>query len=125
MPANSRENSELKLNTTYFTDNWDTTIGAQDHHKDLGIYMSSTGKFDYYIDELCKKVRKRIGWVCRTFYSRDLEFMRRIYISVIRPHIDYCSQVWAQCEGPSLDKIEKLQSFFTRLVPSIRDLSYH
>ena len=50
--------------------------------------------------------------------------MRRICIAVIRPHIDYCSQVWAESEGPFLDKIERLQSYFTRQVPEICDLSY-
>ena len=72
------KDQDLKLKTTHFTENWTKTSKAQNHHKDLGFYMSNTGKFDYYLDELCKKVRKRIGWVCRTFYSRHIEFMRRI-----------------------------------------------
>ena len=118
------KDQEIKNDTTYFTDDWESPIGAYSHHKDLGIYMSDSRKFDHHIDELCKKVRKRIGWICRTFFCRDISFMRRIYIAVIRPHIDYCSQVWAQSEGVALDRVEKLQADFTRLVPEIRELRY-
>ena len=50
--------------------------------------------------------------------------MRQMYISTIRPHIDYCSQLWGPGEGPLLDKLEKLQAYYTRLIPAIRDLPY-
>ena len=47
-----------------------------------------------------------------------------MWVSLIRPHIDYCSQLWAPQEGPLLDKIEKLQYDFTKLAPSVRNLEY-
>ena len=50
--------------------------------------------------------------------------MRQMYISTIRPHIDYCSQLWGPGEGPQLDKLEKLQAYYTRLIPAIRDMPY-
>ena len=93
-------------------------------HKDLGVLMSRSGDFKEHIDFVIKKVRKLIGWVCRTFSSRNISFMRQIYVSILRPHIDYCSQLWGPGEGPQLDRLEKLQSYFTRLVPSIRNLTY-
>ena len=95
-----------------------------DCHKDLGVIMDSDGTFNSHIDKLIKKVRKKIGWVLRSFYSRSIEFMRQIYISLIRPHLDYCAQLWAPSEGPSLDKIEKILYDFTKNVPDIRHMSY-
>ena len=99
-------------------------IDSLQSHKDLGVMMSADGTFSEHINCVIKKVKKRIGWLCRTFYSRDLQFMRQMYISVIRPHIDYCSQLWGPGEGPLLDRLERLQAYFTRLIPSIRSLSY-
>ena len=80
--------------------------------------------FKDHIENVIKKVRKTIGWVCQTFASRDVNFMRQIYVSVVRPHLDYCSQLWGPSEGPLLDRLEKTQSYFTRLIPSIRDKNY-
>ena len=50
--------------------------------------------------------------------------MRQMYVSAIRPHLDYCSQLWGPGEGPHLDKLEKLQAYYTRLIPEIRELAY-
>ena len=47
-----------------------------------------------------------------------------MWVSIIRPLIDYGSQVWSPTEGVMLDKIEKLQYDFTRLMPEIRNLPY-
>ena len=45
--------------------------------------MSDSGRFDYHVEELCKNVCKRIGWVCKTFYSRYINFVRRVCKVVI------------------------------------------
>ena len=47
-----------------------------------------------------------------------------MYCSLVRPHLDYCSQLWGPGEGPSLDRLEQVQSYFTRLVPGICHLDY-
>ena len=118
------KDQNLKNDTIYFSDEMAAPIDSLHSHKDLGVMMSADGTFSDHIESVIKKVRKRIGWLCRTFYSRDLQFMRQMYVSVIRPHIDYCSQLWGPGEGPHLDKLEKLQAYFTRLIPSIRSLTY-
>ena len=47
-----------------------------------------------------------------------------MWVAIIRPLIDYGSQVWSPTEGTILDKIEKLQYDYTRLIPEIRNLTY-
>ena len=65
-----------------------------------------------------------MGWIFRSFYSRKVEFMRQIFISLIRPHMDYCAQLWAPQEGPKLDKLEKIVYDFTKRVDGISHMSY-
>ena len=50
--------------------------------------------------------------------------MRSIYISLVRPSLDYCSQIWGPAKGPLMDKLEKTLKDFTKLCPDIRYLSY-
>ena len=47
-----------------------------------------------------------------------------MWVSLIRPHIDYCSQLWSPGEGPLLDSIERLQYDYTKLSPETRNLTY-
>ena len=44
--------------------------------------------------------------------------------SLVQPHIDYCSQLWAPGEGGELQKIEKLLKDFTSKIPEISHRTY-
>ena len=99
-------------------------ICPQEEHKDLGIKMSDIGNFDAHINGIIKKARQKIGWLCRSFRSRDITFMRKMYITYVRPQLEYCSVLWGPNEGPLMDKIEKVQSDFTKLVPVLKNKPY-
>ena len=99
-------------------------IESHENQRDLGIQMSNSGSFEFHIDSIIKKARQRIGWICRTFRHREAMFMRRMFITFVRPHLDYCSQLWSPNEGPLLDKIEKVLKDFTNLIPEIHHLEY-
>ena len=109
---------------SYFTGNMDHIIEESDDHRDLGVQISADGSFNVHIYNVIKKVRQKIGWMGRSFYSRDINFMRKLFTTVIRPNLDYCSQIWAPREGPLMDALEKVQKDFTRLIPELRHLSY-
>ena len=55
---------------------------------------------------------------------RSLPFMRKMYFSIVTQNLDYCLQLWSSGEGPALDRLEKVQSNFSKLIPSIRPLDY-
>ena len=44
------------------------------------------------------------------------EHLRRLYISLVTPHIDYCSTVWGLRQQSHTDKIRKLQNRATRVI---------
>ena len=108
--------SRLKEETEYFTGNYDELIERFSSLRDLGICMSEDATFTEHIENICRKVRQKCGWIYRTFYTRNPEFMRFIFNSLVQPHIDYCSQLWIPQEGPNLDKIEKLLRDFSRKI---------
>ena len=69
------ENTDLKENTLYFTDMMEEVITSAESHRDLGIQMSASGNFREHISNVISAARRRIGWICRTFYNRSLQFM--------------------------------------------------
>ena len=118
------QNDQIKNDTTYFSNNMNDVICPQEEHKDLGIKMSDSGNFEAHISGIIKKARQKIGWLCRSFRSRDINFMRKMYITYVRPQLEYCSVLWGPNEGPLMDKIEKVQSDYTKLVPALKSKSY-
>ena len=101
------QNEDLKNETEYFSGNYEEIIERKDSVRDLGVQLTDNGAFDEHIEKVCKKVRQKSGWIFRTFYSRNTLFLKQLFKSLIQPHIDYCSQLWAPLEGSNLEKIEK------------------
>jgi hypothetical protein len=117
-------NQEIKENTCYFNGDMEYIIAEVESCRDLGVTIENSAKFDLHIEQVCKKVRQKCGWVLRTFYSRDQQFLRHMFNTLIQPHIDYCSQLWTPEEGPQLDKVEKLLKNFTSKIPAVKELPY-
>ena len=118
------KDQDLKQNTVYFTGEMEHVIEQVENCRDLGVTLEDSAKFELHIENVCKKVRQKCGWVLRTFYSRDPRFLRHMFNTLIQPHIDYCSQLWAPPEGPAMDKIEGLLRSFSAKIPSVKHLPY-
>jgi hypothetical protein len=118
------KNVEIKENTSYFSGDTEEIIEEKESTRDLGIIMQNNACFDEQIDKVCKKVRQKSGWLFRTFYNRQSWFLRHMWNSLVQPHIDYCSQLWAPGEGAELEKIEKLLKDFTSKIPEISHMTY-
>ena len=65
-----------------------------------------------------------MGWILRTFNSRNKWFMRHMFKSLVLPHIDYSSQLWMPVDGTNIHSLEKLQSDFFKKIPDLRGMTY-
>ena len=113
------QNEDLKNETEYFSGNYEEIIERKDSVRDLGVQLTDDGAFVEHIEKVCKKVRQKSGWIFRTFYSRDTKFLKQLFKTLIQPHIDYCSQLWAPLEGPNLEKVEKTFEGFHEKNPRV------
>ena len=86
--------------------------------------MNDRGNFTDHIAHVCSKVTQKSSWVLRTFQSRNINFMKFMWKTLIQGHIDYCSQLYFPSQSSDLQKIEQLQKTFTKKIPSIRNLNY-
>ena len=118
------QNEELKEDTLYFTEDTGDIIERFDKLRDLGVILNEEATFSDHIQHVEKKVRQKIGWVLRTFYTRNAGFMKILYKSLIVPHVDYCSQLWMPIQATQIQSIEKLQKDFLNKIPAVRELNY-
>jgi len=52
------------------------------------------------------------------------DIMLRLYKSLIRPHLEYCTAAWSPHYCKDKELIERVQKRFTRMIPDLKDLSY-
>ena len=58
--------------------------------------MSNDARFEEHTEKVISKVRQKVGWLFRTFYTRRLDIMKQLWKTLIQCHIDYCSQLICQ-----------------------------
>ena len=95
-----------------------------DREKDLGVTITSDLKFSKQCIEAEKKAQRMLGYVKRQFGYRNKEIVLTLYNSLIRPHLEYAVQFWSPSLRKDIIRLERVQARATKLIPSIRHLSY-
>ena len=99
-----------------------------DSEKDLGVLVPQNWKWDQHINSVVKKATSISAWVLRTVISRSPEVMLQIYKTFIRPHLEYCVQLWSPLPAHGnwalIMAIENVQGQFTRAIDGVGLLTY-
>ena len=70
------------------------------------------------------KANKILGMLSRTFEYRDLELIKSLYTTFVRPHLEFAVAVWSPYLKGDIDVLERVQRRATKLVPSLKKLDY-
>ena len=99
-----------------------------DCEKDLGVYVSNDLSWDEHIYKSINKANSIVAWVDRSVICRSPEVMCNIYKTLIRPHLEYCVQLWSppprHGNWTLIMDLEAVQRRFTRLIEGFGLLQY-
>ena len=101
-----------------------TEIEEKVHIRDLGVSMSNSATFQNHINAISKASRMKLGWILRTFQTRDKLTMVTLWKALVVPVLDYCSQLWCPWEKGDIRTIEGVQRTFTNRITEISHLNY-
>ena len=103
-------------------------IKKTEQDKDLGALTSGTLLWNDQIESCLSKANQMLCWISRNLISRKKSLMLRVYKTLIRPHLEYCVQLWnpaAEHGNWSLIlRIESVQRRFTRMIEEVGLLPY-
>ena len=78
-----------------------------------------------HIKQLCSKVRKLIGMLYRQFYTwTDTSTLITIYLTCIRPHLEYTAQLWDPYNKKDIELLESVQKFACKVCLKCWDMDY-
>ena len=102
----------------------DVPVTQVSEEKDLGILIDNSLKFQNHINSQAKKANKMLGLIRRSFSFLDKDMFLCLYKSLVRPYLEYGSQVWSVIYKKEAVTLENVQRRATRPLPNIRNLSY-
>ena len=67
---------------------------------------------------------KALGLIKRTFKYFNAKSLPKLYKTYVRPHLEFCVQVWSPYLVGDIDALEKVQRRATKLIPGLSNLPY-
>ena len=102
----------------------DSPLSSIKHERDLGVWISSDLTFNKHVNEQCAQAHKMFGYIRRnTRTITSIKTRRTIYLSLIRSHLGYATQVWTPQSIELLLKLEKPQRRATKYILNLPFIS--
>jgi hypothetical protein len=92
--------------------------------RDLGLMVSSDLKWATQVEKATKAAKAMIAQIKNSFRYFDAELVRLLYVSLVRPHLEFAVPVWNPYMKKDIEKLENIQHRATRLAPKLRKKGY-
>ena len=93
--------------------------------KDLGVYVTPDTSPTVHISKVAAKANSLLGRIKKTFTCMDKEIFLSLYLTLVRPRMEYAVQGWSPYKIKDINVLERIQRRATKLVPQLRDLPYN
>jgi hypothetical protein len=102
-------------NYAYYINNH--VIQETNIEKDLGILISNDLSWDNHINKICNNAICASKYVYKCFKYKNLETIRKLYIALIRPKLEYAQVIWSPTAIGTIKQLEKVQRKCTKVGP--------
>jgi len=113
---NSNTSRHYKMN--------ETTLKVIQTERDLGVMVDRHLKFEQHIQTKINKANSIMGIIRRTYTYLDADTFLLLYKSLVRPHLEYCNQIWNPHLQKHIISIENVQRRATKQIPGFQQLTY-
>ena len=108
---------------------WDYRMGGVSLEKskeevDLGVTVTEGLTPEKHINKITGEVNNLLRRVKMAFAYIDIDMMKKLIVSLVRPRLEYAATVWSPHLKKDIRKLERVQRAATKLVPELRDLGY-
>ena len=102
-------------------------LPSTDEEKDLGVTVNQEFTWRTHIDNSIKKANSTMAWIMRVIIVKDITTMTQLFKTLVRPHLEYCVQLWSpqpkHGNWEIIKRIEEVQRNFTRQINGLGSLT--
>eukprot|EP00061_Rhincodon_typus_P000696 g12472.t1 len=76
------------------------------------------------VQQVVKKANGMLAFIVKGFEYRSRDVLLQLFRALVRPHLEYCVQLWSPFLRKNALALEGVQHRFTRLIPEMAGLTY-
>jgi hypothetical protein len=92
--------------------------------KDLGVLINGSLKPGHQCIAAAKKANRALGLIYRNINNKSPRIIKKLYIQLVQPHLEYAVQSWSPWLKKDTDLLESVQRRATKMVTGFSDLCY-
>ena len=128
MPWNDTKFKELRIGGKndyseglLYTTGRTQVLEPESYVKDLGVLVDCGLTYNQQRNSVITKAKNKSAWALIVFKCRTISIMRKIWKSIVQPHLDYASILWQPVSFViEVRKMENPLRAFTQRIPSLR-----
>ncbi|KAK4833003.1 hypothetical protein QYF61_027027 [Mycteria americana] len=103
---------------------WDEGIESSPAEKDLGVPMDEKLVTSQQCVLAAQKAHHILGCMKRNAASRSKKVILPLCSTLVRPHLEYCIQLWSPQHRKDMDLLVQVQRRATKMIRGLEHLSY-